>query len=300
MKTLSIVISTYNRDRSLEKTILSVREIATEIIIVNNSSTDATSEIAKKYKAKLYKRENNPMLNINKNYGIEHATSDWVLYLDDDEMLDDGLSSEITQVIEQSEIQGFWIPRKNILFNKWIQHGIWYPDYQLRLFQKGFGSYPCKHVHEYIVVQGKTKRLTHHLLHTNYNSIDQYLDKMQNIYIKSEVEKMKNESYVVAWYDALRFPVSDFLKLYFAQNGWKDGLHGLVLALLQSFYSFLVFAKLWESQHFQEISISPPQIFSESQKINREYFYWLWTMRINASSSMVKKIFAKFMRTLYV
>lgn len=275
MPTLSVVISTYNRAASLERTLSSVKHLAEEIIVVDNTSDDNTVQVAKKYTKNVYTKPNNRMLNVNKNFGISKASCDWVLYLDDDEVVTDELSAEIKHTILHAQAVGYWIPRKNIIFGKWIRHGIWSPDNQLRLFMKRRGLYPAKHVHEYISVDGETEYLSRFLVHYNYETINQYLHKMLSIYIDSEVEKLHASSYAVQWYDALRFPLSDFLKLYFAQQGWKDGLHGLVLAMLQSFYSFLVFAKLWERSDFREVETDLRQIQHEFAHMKKESDYWL-------------------------
>lgn len=300
MATISVVISTFSRSQSLDRTLQSVKPFADEIIVVDNTSTDDTQKVAREYTKNVFTRENNVMLNSNKNFGISKATCDWVLYLDDDEVVDRIVLREIKQKISgQSSVAGYWFPRKNIIFGKWIVHGIWWPDYQLRLFKKGEGKYPQKHVHEYITVSGKTEKLINPIVHYNYDSLSSYLHKMQNLYIPSEVEKIEASGYVLVWTDAVRFPLSDFLKLYFAQAGWKDGLHGLVLATLQAFYSFLVFVTLWEREKFREIPVSLPQIQKESARLKKETDYWILTAVIQNSQHIVVRITSKIWRKLF-
>ena len=122
---LSVVISTRNRAKSLERTLRSVSSLANEIIVVDNESEDDTLKIAKKFHAVIFQRKNNLMLNVNKNFGFSKATGDWILCLDDDEVIPEDLAKEITEVLTStSPLHGYWIPRKNIIFGKWIQHGI--------------------------------------------------------------------------------------------------------------------------------------------------------------------------------
>ena len=143
---LSVVISAYNEERMIEDCLKSAR-FADEIILVDNQSTDKTTEIAKRYTNKIFFRTNNPlMLNLNKNFGFTKATGDWILSLDADERVSKELKEEINNIIHQSSAishqqSGYLIPRKNIIFGKWIQHGLWYPDDQLRLLRKGKGKF---------------------------------------------------------------------------------------------------------------------------------------------------------------
>jgi glycosyltransferase involved in cell wall biosynthesis len=237
------------------------------------------------------------MLNVNKNFGFGKAKNEWILSLDSDEELPTGLADEIRAVIQQNRnTVGYWIPRKNIIFGKWIRHGLWWPDKQLRLFRKGRGKFPCVHVHEYINVDGPTDDLTIAFVHHNYNTISQFLGKMEPIYTESEVQKLIDTNYIPTWQDALRFPISDFVKIYFAQEGYKDGLHGLVLAMLQAFSSFVVFAKLWERQGFAATEVPLTGVRSEFGHEKRIIDYWLLSARIKQSRSKLVKIWLKVWR----
>ncbi len=299
--TLSVVISAYNEEKKILECLESV-SFADEIIFVDNSSVDKTIAIAKKYTEKIYKRENNLMLNSNKNFGFSKATSDWILSLDADESIPKELKEEILKVIENnsSDIHAYWIPRKNIIFGKWIQSGMWWPDYQLRLFKKGKGEFPQKHVHEYIYVEGKTEKMQEPMLHRNYDSIAQFLYKMDKIYTENESKRIIAISSKVTWVDALRFPVNDFLKTFFLQKGYRDGLHGLVLSLLQALYMEVTFAKVWENQGFTEENSRSfiKDFFKECKKIAKEFRYWFLTSFISETKNPIKKISYKILRKL--
>ena len=82
----------------------------------------------------------------------------------------------------ESGINGFWIPRKNIIFGKWIEHAGWYPDPQLRLFRNGKGKFPEEHVHEMVKVEGDVGHMKNNIVHHNYESISQFLNKVSTIY----------------------------------------------------------------------------------------------------------------------
>lgn len=301
METISVVLSVFNEEAKLARTLASLAW-ADEIIVIDNESTDQTAGIAKKYGAIVYKEKNNLILNINKNFGFLKAKSDWILSLDGDEVVPPELAREIKAVLSHQSsvlsqnVIGFWISRKNIIFGKWIQHGLWWPDKQLRLFKRGIGAFPCKHVHEYLVVDGPTAELTESMVHYNYETVTQFIRKMDEIYTKSEVESHIAAGYRVIWQDAVRFPVSDFLKTYFAQGGYKDGLHGLVLSILQAFYSFVVFVKLWEREKFDQRELAVEIVEKELLRAHREVRYWLLSVKIGETRDFIKKIWYRVLR----
>lgn len=301
MSTLSVVLSVRNEEKKLARTLSSITW-ANEIIVVDSDSTDNTVKVARKFTDKIFSRPNNPMLNVNKNFGFNQATGDWILSLDGDEEVTPLLTREIQETIKdkkqktKNEIVGYWITRKNIIFGKWIKHGLWWPDRQLRLFRRGRGKFPCRHVHEYLEVDGPTAELSEPYLHYNYETISQFIRKMETIYTESEVERLAASGYQVSWYDAIRFPISDFVKIYFAQRGYKDGLHGLVLSLLQSFYALIVFAKLWERQGFVERDVALAAITHELKRAGKEITYWNLSALINSTEGVLKQIWLKLKR----
>lgn len=287
---ISVVISAYNEQNMIEDCLKSLKGLADEIIVVDNSSQDLTAQIAKKYSSKVYTLPNDPvMLNKNKNFGFTKATEDWIISLDADERLTPELSEEIKKVIKNKEVMAYNIPRKNIIFGKWIEHSIWWPDYNLRLFKKGYGKFPLKHVHEKLEVKGEVSKLENPMIHYNYQTISQFIRKMDNTYTESEVEHFIKSGKSINWYDAIRYPANDFLKTFFLEKGYKDGLHGLVLSILQSFYSFIVFAKIWErKENFK--NIAPDNFLSgvikEFSKLSKDFNYWILTEIIEQKTKM--------------
>lgn len=298
---LSVVVSAYNEEKNIGDCLESVKGIADEIIVIDNSSQDKTADIAKKYGAKVYKQPNRLMLNINKNYGFEKAQGEWILNLDGDERVTPELAKEIRDLkVENgnSDVVGYWIARKNIIFGKWIQNEMWWPDYQLRLFRKGKGRFAEKHVHEYIEVDGQTEKLKSNLLHYNYTSINQYIHKLETIYTDSEATNMMEKGYKFHPYDVIRLPASDFLKIFFAQKGYRDGFHGLVLSILQAFYSFIVVVKIWERDGFKEIGGQNfvKDLFDEFLKLIHEVRYWFLTVLIDETKSKFYRAYYKLAR----
>ena len=294
---LSVVVTTWNAEAKIAQCLTSV-SWADEIIDVDSSSTDNAPRLAKRFTKHISTRPNDPMLNVNKNFGFEKATGDWILSLDSDEEIPPALAREMKEKIAKEEASGYWITRKNIIFGKWITHAIWWPDPQLRLFRRGRGKFPEKHVHEYLQVEGKTETLAEPMIHYNYDTVSQFIYKMDALYTPSEVARLQASGYRVVWYDAIRFPVSDFVKLYFAQGGYKDGLHGLVLAGLQAMYSLVVFAKLWEGEQFAEQEPTLGAVVRELGGAGRDVGYWIRTAKIANEKNPLVTLFLKIQRRL--
>lgn len=300
MSKVSVVISAFNEEKKIRACLTSVKW-AKEIVFIDNSSTDNTVQIAKEYTSKIFTRPNNPMLNVNKNLGFIKATGDWILNLDADERVTPELASEIASRIKNQEsgINGYWIPRRNIIFGKWIHHAGWYPDYQLRLFKKGKGKFPAVQVHEMVAVDGETKYLKNPLEHLNYENISQFLLKLTNIYTPNEAQVLINKGYEFNWIDSIRMPAREFINRFFAQKGYKDGLHGLVLSLLMAFYHLVIFIKVWENKGFQEVNHNLlPQIIEESQAVGKELKFWSWASIIDETKNPIQKLFLKIRRKL--
>ena len=304
---LSVVVSVFNGEKELNDCLKSV-SFADEIIVINNSSTDKTEEIARRYTDKIFTRPNNPMLNVNKNFGFSKAVGEWVLCLDADERITPELQKEIKSTIEQlaslrnglnnGTIDGYWIPRKNIIFGKWIEHTGWYPDYQLRLFRRGKGRFPEEHVHEMVKIQGEVGYLKNHIVHYNYDTISQFLRKLGTIYAPNEAEQLIKNGYNFDWRDAIRFPVKEFLSRFFAREGYRDGFHGLMLSLLMAFYHFIVFFYIWEKHKFKQINDETMLAETEKEIVrsSKDLFFWFSKERTKLIKNPVSKIFHKILR----
>lgn len=298
-KSVSVVISTFNSEEKIEDCLKSV-SWASEIIVVDGTSSDKTLDIVKKYTSNIFVRPNHKMLNINKNFGFSKAIGNWILCLDTDERVTPELKEEIENLkfkIEDS-VNGYWMPRKNIIFGKWMEHTGWYPDLQLRLFKRGKGKFPEEHVHEMVKVQGEIGQLNEHILHYNYDSIFQFIQKLGVIYGPNEAEQLIKKGYSFDWRDAIRFPVKEFLSRFLAREGYKDGFHGLMLSLLMAFYHLIVFSYIWEKHKFKQIDNEA--ILAETEKeivqSSKDLFFWFSKEKTKLIKNPILKIFHKILR----
>lgn len=298
---ISVVISAHNEEKKIKDCLESVKW-TDEIVFINNSSTDKTAEIAGKYTRKIYTQKNDPAnIDMQKNLGIEKAIGEWVLLLDADEIVTPKLATEIKSIIDKNNpsINGYEIPRKNIIFGKWIQYSGWYPDYQLRLFRRGLGKYEKKHYHEPIAIKGKTAKLTEPLTHYNFETVSQFLHKHLLVYAPNEAEELLRKGYKFDWSGAIRLPMSEFLSRFFARDGYKDGFHGLILAILMGFYHFAIFAYIWENKKFTQINKDIiPGLKEEFKKTKKEIKYWLDTKEIEDEQNLIKKAGLKIKRKI--
>lgn len=311
-QSLSVVLSVHNEEANIGEALESVKNLAGEIIVVDNESTDNTAKISKKYTKNIFVHKNTPnSLNAPKNYGFSRTTGDWILSLDADERISPKLAGEISQIVASSSnllsspnfpnfsINGYWMPRKNFVFGKWLKHGIWYPDYQLRLFRKRKGRFPTVHNHEFLSVKGKTEKLKGHLIHKSYSSITEYIDRFNHIYTDNEAENFLKSGKKITWIDTIRWPLSDFITNFFARRSYKDGLHGLVLSMLQAFYTLEVFAKIWERQGFWEYDSKDltKDVKAELQTKSKEFSWW-YTKELSPWFLKPKQIVKKILKRL--
>ncbi len=234
---------TYNEEHNIRDALDSVRD-AGEIIVIDSFSNDRTPEIAREYTERFYQHRWEGFAR-QKQRAIDLATKDWVLLLDADERVTPELKDEISMVIKNTDRDGYYIPRKNHFLGKWIRHSGWWPDHTLRLFRKGKGGMVKREVHERIEVKGSVGYLQNPLIHYTYRNINQFLDKMKQYSSLSAME-MKKEGRSFSVLQILLKPPATFIRMYLLRQGFRDGLHGLILAILYSYYTFLKYIKLWE------------------------------------------------------
>ncbi|HSW75986.1 MAG TPA: glycosyltransferase family 2 protein [Candidatus Saccharimonadales bacterium] len=274
MKNLSIALATYNEENNLRACLESVKDISSEIVIVDGSSTDKTIEIASEFGAKVKITNNPPIFHINKQKALDMAKNEWILQLDADERVSPELAIEIKKVIEMSDEEleiheknlpgkklfhrhqklleqrdgsigtdngsyvAFFIPRLNYFLGRYLRYGGVYPDGAIRLFKKSSARFPAKDVHELIEINGKVGWLQNPLFHIDSPTFERYL-KRNNRYTDLMAVQLKNKKIgFLTSADYLFFQPSRWFALtYIRHKGFMDGWQGFVF----SFYSALRF-----------------------------------------------------------
>lgn len=293
---ITVVINTLNEAGNLPRAMESVENLADEIIVVDMESEDGTADLAKKLGAKVFKHKKVGYVEPARNFAISKATSDWVLILDADEEIPQKLSEKIKKVIKNPEAEYYRIPRKNIIFGKWLKHSRWWPDYNIRLFKKGSVVWN-EVIHAVPMTQGRGAEIEEKeefaIVHHNYSSVDQYLSRM-NRYTGFQKELLISEGYKFDWKDLIKKPVSEFLSRYFAGEGYKDGLHGLSLSVLQAFSEFVVYLKVWESAKFTETDLNVGQVLETVEDEEKNLRFWKADARFKETGSIKERIRRKF------
>lgn len=274
MVKISAVINTHNEESNLERCLRSIKDFAEEIVVVDQNSSDKTVEIAKKFGAKIFKHPHTGIVEPARNFALRQAQGDWIFIIDADEEASPELMAKLKKVAHEGSADYVLIPRKNLIFGKWLSHSRWWPDHNVRFFKKGKVSWDEK-IHSVPITLGKGEEIPAEenlaLIHYNYTSVDQYLER--NIrYAQFRARELVKEGYHFSVEDLIKKPANEFLSRYFEGEGYKDGLHGLILACLQSFYEFLVYLKIWEREGFKQQEVSPESPFFQ-QSIN-DFNFW--------------------------
>jgi len=274
---ISVVINTLNNEDEISRAINSVKSLADEIVVCDMESSDNTSTIAKKLGAKVFSHKKENYVELVRNFMVSKATCDWIFILDPDEELQSSLVKKLREITKKPEADYYRIPRKNIIFGKWIKHTNWWPDYNIRFFKKGFVSWN-EAIHSVPMTQGKGADLPdkeeYAIIHNNYENISSYLEKMVR-YTDAGKDNLLKGGYVFSWKDLIKKPANEFLSRYFEGEGYKDGIHGLALSLLQSFSQFVLYLKVWEKQGFSDKNLGKSEIKNELNKTVSDLRWWL-------------------------
>lgn len=249
MQKISVVLAVFNEEDNLKNCLESVKGLAWEIIIVDGGSTDKTLEIAKSFGAKIIQTNNPPVFHINKNKAIDASSGDWILQLDADEIVTKELSAEIKKVISsKSDINGYWIPRKNFFLGRFLTKGGQYPDYTLRLYRRGSGRLPAKDVHEQAIIAGEVDYLKNDLLHMRDKNFSIYMNRF-NRYTDLLASQLKDKEVKIGIISFISFVFIKsffwFFKVYIRHKGFVDGFPGLVFAFFSSLRFPISYYKLW-------------------------------------------------------
>lgn len=252
---LSVVLAVYNEEKFLNQCLESIVKIADEIVIVDGESTDKTVEIAKKFKARIISRPNNPInFHLQKKIAIDAAKGDWILQLDADEAVSPALAQEIIKTISSEPVEnGFWIPRANFFLGRFLRKGGAYPDPTVRLYRRGKGNLPAKSVHEQAMVEGKVGTLKNDLLHYNNPTFGDYIEKRFNRYTDVMAREVSDSFIANVILRPLFDPNQGFLSIYFRHLGFLDGFPGFVWALFSGLHYPIAFFKRQDLKRLHKI-----------------------------------------------
>lgn len=241
---LSAIILTRNEEQNIVDCIESV-SFCDEIIVIDDYSQDRTVELSKREKAHVLKRALKGDFATQRNFGLDQAKGDWVLFIDADERISSALRNEITSLIinRSSLINGYSIKRRDNMWGRELRYGETGNIKLLRLAKKNAGRWEGK-VHETWRINGEIEELQNSILHYPHPTVVEFLEEI-NFYTDLREEELYEKGTKSYWWSIILYPKTKFILNYFVKQGFRDGIPGLVFALLMSFHSFLVRGKLW-------------------------------------------------------
>lgn len=284
MNKLSVVLATRNEEKNIGDCLSSIKNIADEIIIVDEESTDNTKKIAESFGAKVYTQKHEPIFHITKQKALDLATCEWILQLDADERVTSDLSKEIKEVINMKssdikkrfekfgkrklffkhqklieeregtlgnnkEIVAFFIPRKNFFLGEPIIHAGVYPDGVIRLVKKGKARFPAKSVHEQMIIDGGVSWLQNHLEHYDSPTLKRYFQRL-NRYTDLHAQELKErntpKNIFYMFHYCLIKKCFVFLNIFIRHKGFLDGYRGFLWSLFSSWHYPIAYFKYWQ------------------------------------------------------
>jgi len=245
MKRLSAVIIAQNEEENLPACIESL-SFADEVLVCDGGSEDRTVDVAEGLGATVVRRKFDGFSS-QKNFVIDRAKGPWILSLDADERITPDLRDEIVELLSSAGpfADGYRIPRKGYFGDRWVRYGGWWPDYNLRLFQKEKGQFVDREVHESVRVDGTVEILNGAMEHRTYRDISDYMLRMDR-YSSLAARQAYGEGRIGRISDIIFRPINTFIRMFILRQGFRDGYTGFQLAILYSIYTYSKYAKLRE------------------------------------------------------
>jgi len=240
---VSVVIIAKNEEHNIGRCLKSV-QWADEIVVLDNNSTDSTTEICRQFNCKIIESDwigFGPL----KRKVVDAASHDWIFSIDSDEEVSDRLKDRILKVLEKPQLNGYRIKRDSFYLGKKIRYCGWDRDYQLRLFNRKYGTFNDKPVHESVSIPGEVGRIEEALFHYTYPKIQSHVEKM-NRYSELGLDLLIEKGKSASILSAVLRGIVKFIKMYFFQRGFLDGKVGFVLCYNSAFGVYLKYLKLWE------------------------------------------------------
>lgn len=241
---ISIAIITKNEEANLSSCLQSVY-FADDIVIVDSGSMDRTTDIAKEFGCRVFIEEwkgYGPQ----KNSAIEKCKHEWVLIIDADERVPSETMQKIVEILQNPEADAYSFPRKNFFHNKWIKNCGWWPDESIRFVKKSAGRF-INLTHEKWETAGVVKGLDVPIEHYVFKSYSDMVKIMESRSTHMAAELYHSGKRVKPMTSVIH-GLSMFIKIYFIQLGFLEGIDGFVIALTRAGGSFLKYAKLLELQ----------------------------------------------------
>lgn len=242
---LSAIVIAQDSEETIARCVRSL-DFAEEVVVVDGGSRDATREIAARFGARVVESPW-PGFALQRERALREARHPWIISLDTDEEVSDDLRAEIKEAVTDFRHDGYFIPRKNQFLGKWVRHGAWTQDAQLRLFRKELAGVDMRPVHEGFHVEGRVGRLAAPIYHYTHPTLEASFERM-NRYTSLEAGERAARG-PVRLHHLIFKPAAVFFKYAVILGGWRDGIRGLLLAATTAVYKGALLAKAWELQN---------------------------------------------------
>lgn len=249
---ISACIIAFNEEKNIRRAIESVLW-ADEILVVDSESTDATREIAAELGAKVIVQK---WLGFSKQkqFAADSVAHDWILSVDADEVVSPELQREIQNLRKSSQenlADGYKIPRLSFYMNRPIRHGGWYPDWQLRFYNRNAGKWKDVLVHESVQMNGDAKvgKLKNDIFHYSFENAEHHNRMITERYAPLAARQMFELGRKTSPLKIFTAGLTTFLQTYFLKLGFLDGLAGFSIAKFAAHHAYLKHILLWELQN---------------------------------------------------
>jgi glycosyltransferase involved in cell wall biosynthesis len=246
MPQISATIITYNEEKSIGRCIDSLKPVADEIIVVDSFSQDSTRRICLDKNVRFVEHAFRNYIE-QKNFALSLTSFDHIIALDADEQLSDELKESILAIKEAWPADAYRMNRLSKYGGKWIRHGNWYPDRQLRLWNKKLGVWGGRNPHESLIFKTEIRpmQLSGDILHEAYGDSSEAMNKMQSyseIFAREYAGKLSSSVFKIIVHSGFTF-----FKSYVIKRGVFDGFEGLMVAMAEANHTFYKYAKLYEA-----------------------------------------------------
>lgn len=285
MLKLSVVLATRNEEKNISSCLESVKDLADELVVVDENSSDKTRAIAKSYGARVFKVRHEPIFHKTKQKALDKARGDWILQLDADERVTAKLAEEIKTVVtmdsetiktrrpksekkwrllqkhqklietrdgkigkKTGEVVAFFVPRRNMFLGKPLIYAGVYPDGVIRLVKKDKARFPAKSVHEQMEINGVVSWLFNDLEHHDSPTLTRYLERANrytDLTAEEFEQKKLSKNIFVLFYYSSVKPFVVFVKLYFRYKGFFDGMRGFLWSAFSALHFPIAYFKYW-------------------------------------------------------
>lgn len=252
---ISVVIHTHNEEANIKECIESAKLLTDTILVVDMESTDKTVTIAKGLNAAVEKHPFSHYVEPARAFGIARAQSDWIFILDADERITPELAEEIKQIVNnnQPEFTYYKVPRKNIFGKKkWLQHGGWSPDHQMRFINKNyFKSWP-KEIHSTPEIEGHMGYLKNPIIHYFHGNLEKMVEKT-TIFENIEAELLFKANRPVKTSTFFRKFLGELFRRLIKNGGFRDGPIGIIESIYQAYSKTITYVYLYEKKNSRSV-----------------------------------------------